>query len=133
MFGLSTGYGAGRGGGKRYNAIDVSSRIEGATPHGLVTILYDELLAALDTLVALGAHGDAARRNERHARAVAILHGLDGSLDFEKGGDIARSFSQIYAEGRRLLAKAQREGDMAPITQAKAMIADIAEAWKRIG
>lgn len=131
MFGLNAGYG--RGNGKRYNAIDMSSRIEGATPHGLVTILYDELLTALDTLIALGAQGDAARRNERSARAISILHGLDGALDFEKGGDIARSFAQIYAEGRRLLAKAQREGDLAPIVQTKAMISDIADAWKRIG
>lgn len=81
MFGIATGYG--RAGGS-YRTIDVSSRIEGANPHGLVQILFDELSAALDTLVALGVGGDRGKRNERHARATAILHGLESSLDLDR-------------------------------------------------
>lgn len=130
MFGLQTGYGRARG---SYRAVDVDSRIEGATPHGLVQILFDELVRALETLAALGPQGDAARRNERHARAASILHGLDSALDMERGGEIARSLSQIYREARRLLGQAHRDGDTDALTQARTMIAEIAEAWQAIG
>lgn len=129
MFGIATGYG--RAGGS-YRTIDVSSRIEGANPHGLVQILFDELSAALDTLVALGVGGDRGKRNERHARATAILHGLESSLDLDKGGEIARSLSQIYREARRLLDLAQRENNGAAAVQARDMIAEIAGAWREI-
>ncbi|PTQ11534.1 flagellar export chaperone FliS [Sphingomonas oleivorans] len=126
------GYG-GAGASARYRDIDVASRVEGATPHGLVAILFDELLKALEMLIVHQRQGDLARRNERQARALSILHGLEASLDFDRGGEIANSLSQIYREARRLIALGVRDGDVAPIEQARAMLADIAGAWTSIG
>src|SRR3546814_18406467 len=73
----------------RYQSIDMTSRIEGASPHGLVAILFDELLKALDAMTAAIRRGDLGQRGTRQARALSILHGLEASLDFEKGGAIA--------------------------------------------
>ena len=39
---------AGSAAARRYAAVHSGSRIEGATPHALVKILFDELLIALD-------------------------------------------------------------------------------------
>ncbi len=130
MYAMHRGYG--RAGGS-YRSIDVASRIEGASPHGLVQILFDELQRALETLAALGPDGDPARRNERHARAVSILHGLESSLDMEKGGEIAHSLDLIYRESRRLLGLVQRNGDMAALAQTRSMVSDISVAWNAIG
>ena len=43
---------AGNSAARRYAAVHSGSRTEGATPHGLVKILFDELLLALDDSVA---------------------------------------------------------------------------------
>ena len=43
-------YGRFRAGTARYQSVDIASRIEGATPHQLVQIMYEELLKALDQL-----------------------------------------------------------------------------------
>ena len=45
----------------RYQRVDVASRVEGATPHQLVAILYDELLKALDAMAAAMARRRASR------------------------------------------------------------------------
>jgi flagellar secretion chaperone FliS len=116
----------------RYQSVDMTSRIEGASPHGLVAILFDELLKALDAMAAAIRRGDLAQRGTRQARALSILHGLDGSLDFEKGGDIAEGLSAIYREARRLTIAGGRANDAEQVMQAREMVGEIASAWEQI-
>lgn len=117
----------------RYQSIDMASRIEGASPHGLVAILFDELLKALDAMAVAIRRGDLGQRGTRQARALSILHGLEGSLDFEKGGDIAKGLSAIYREARRLTIAGAQANDAEPIVQAREMLNEIASAWNQIG
>ena len=116
----------------RYQNVDLASRIEAASPHRLVSILLDELMKALDAMDAASRVSDFSQRMQRQSRAVAILHGLEGSLDFEKGGDIAASLAAIYREARRLIGAGSRENDSAAIMKAREMIAEIASAWDAI-
>lgn len=121
------------GAGARYRTVDMSSRLEGASPHRLVAILFEELLRAIETAQAADRQGDRGKRAERQARALSILHALEGSLDFEKGGEIATSLSSIYREGRRLISEGGRESRPELVEQARAMLAEIAGAWESIG
>lgn len=118
---------------RKYAAVHAGSRIESASPHGLVKILFDELLLAIDAAVLAQNNGDLAKTNDKHARATAILHALEASLDFDKGGEVAVSLAQIYREARRLLlvSAQQRRADEA--MRARAMLAEIADAWSKIG
>lgn len=118
---------------RRYAAVHSGSRTEGATPHGLVRILFDELLLALETAALAERQGDRLKASDKQARALSILFALESSLDFDKGGDIAMGLAQIYREGRRLLLKGARERTAEDIDQARAMIAEIADAWNQIG
>ena len=117
----------------RYQRVDVASRVEGATPHQLVTILYDELLKALDAMSAAMARGDYVQRGERQARALRLISGLETSLDFEQGGDIAVGLAKIYREARRLTIAAGRENDVKLVERAREMLGEVAQAWEQIG
>ena len=119
--------------GARYRDVDVSARIEGASPHGLIMILFEELLKGVDTLRAAERTGDAWRHAAVQARATSILHGLEAGLDYEKGGEIAVSLGRIYKEARRLLATPAGAERMPALDQARAMLGDIAGAWASIG
>jgi len=121
------------GAGAQYRAIDVSSKIEGASPHRLVAILYEELVLALSTMKMAIRRGDGLRQNEAQARALVIVQSLDGSLDFAKGGDIAGALSAVYAEVSRLTALGGNAQDADAIDRAQKLIAEIAEAWNQIG
>ena len=126
-------YGKFRAGTARYQSVDIASRIEGATPHRLVQIMYEELLKALDAMAFATARGDYVKRGQHQGRVLAILTGLETSLDFDKGGQIAVDLVAIYREARRLVVAAGRDGDAAPVGQAREMIQEISAAWDAIG
>ncbi len=119
--------------GAQYRAIDVSSKIEGASPHRLVSILYEELVQALATMKLAIQRGDASRHNAAQARALAIVQSLDGSLDFARGGEIARALSSVYGEVSRLTTLGGKARDAEAIGRAQKLVAEIADAWNQIG
>jgi flagellar protein FliS len=117
----------------RYQRVDVTSRVEGANPHQLVAILYDELLKSLEAMAVAVARRDFSQRGDRQARALRLISGLETSLDFDQGGEIAVGLAKIYREARRLLIAAGRDNNGAKVEQARAMLSEVAEAWTQIG
>jgi flagellar secretion chaperone FliS len=115
-----------------YQDIDFASRVESATPHGLVTILYAELALALDVLERAQRTGDDGRSATQHQRAASILHALASGLDTSGGGELAHSLAGIYRQMQRRLAVA-RGGDVAATQDVRSGIASLAEAWRQIG
>ena len=124
---------AGSAAARRYAAVHSGSRIEGATPHALVKILFDELLIALDAAALAERNADRMKVSDKQARAMSILFALEARLDFDTGGDIATGLAQIYREARRLLLVGAKERNAEPVEQARAMVGEIAEAWIQIG
>lgn len=118
---------------RQYAAVDTGSRVEGATPHQLVRVLFDELLLALDTATLALKAGNRHQCLDRQTRALAILHALETSLDFEQGGEIAISLATVYREVRKRTLQASAENDPAMMETARGFIADIADAWSQIG
>jgi flagellar secretion chaperone FliS len=122
--------------GSHYRNLDISARVEAASPHELVSILYEELVGALTLLAGAVRQKDLARRSRAHSRAIAILAQLESSLDFDKGGQIAPALApalaSIYKETARLVQLAVRDDDAAAATKAKGLIAEIWTAWDAI-
>ncbi len=116
----------------RYQTVDLTSRIEGASPHGLVAILFEELLKSLDALSVAWERKDFTQRGARQQRALSILHGLEASLDLDGGGEVASSLAAIYAEARRLIIAAGNNNDPSSIGRAREMLGEIATAWEAI-
>lgn len=112
----------------RYQQIDLASRIDGATPHALVALLYAELSAALAVMVRATETGDAARRIQQHERASAMLHALESGLDRVGGGTLATSLAVIYRQMRQRLV-AGRSGDAAATIEVAAGVESLATAW----
>lgn len=130
MYMAQSRFGAARA---RYQTVDLSSRIEGASPHGLVAILFEELLKSLDALSVAWERKDFTQRGARQSRALSILHGLEASLDVEKGGEVAQSLAAIYSEARRLVIAAGKHNDPGAVKRARDMLGEIATAWEAIG
>lgn len=118
---------------KRYAAIHAGSRIEGATPHALVKILFDELMFAMDAAALARRQNDRGKAVTKITRALSILHALESSLDFDKGGEIAVGLAQIYRAARKLMLSSMQTQSSDDIDKAHAIIGEIAEAWSSIG
>jgi len=130
MFGAPSRYYAP---GARYRDIEVAARVEGATPHGLILIMFDELLKGIDTLQVLETARETARRNATHARVISLLHGLETSLDYKRGGEIADNLGRIYREARRLLGPTPGMERRTALVQAREMLTTVSSAWEAIG
>ncbi len=67
-------------------------------------------------------------------KACRILAGLQGSLDYERGGDIAVNLGQLYGYSIRKLFAANVNLDTAPdnIAEVKSLLEPIAEAWENM-
>lgn len=116
----------------RYQSVDIASRIEGATPHQLVQLMYEELLKSIDAMAVAAKRGDYIQRGQHLSRALNVLTGLETSLDFDKGGEIATGLAAIYRETRRLVIEGGRESDPIMIVKARDLIHEISTAWDAI-
>lgn len=63
-------------------------------------------------------------------RASKILLGLQDSLDFEKGQELAINLSEIYDYARRRLFQASLKNDLAAVQEVRGLIAEIDSAWQ---
>ncbi len=120
------------GAGARYRNMDLTGRVDGASPHKLIAILFEELVRAIDATKLAMERADIARVADRQARALSILQALDASLDHEKGGELAVNLSAVYRQSRRLISTGTREKNAQMIDTARNMLGGIADAWANI-
>ena len=116
-----------------YQNVDLSTRVEGATPHQLIALLFEEALVAIDAMTAAAQRRDYGRVASSQARALSIIGGLQASLDMERGGELARNLADVYREASRLILTGGRASEPLFVTQARTMLAEIASAWNAIG
>ncbi len=114
----------------RYQVLDLSSRMEGASPHRLVSILYEELQNALDGAIRAREGGHDIAANSQMARAKSILAALEAGLDFERGGTLATTLCGIYRAMQRQLANTPNDIDK--LTEVREGVVNIAESWRAL-
>lgn len=111
-----------------YGSASLAARIEGASPHALVQMLYDRLLQHIREARQAGLAGNTAGRLKATAHAITIIDGLDATLDDRRGGDVAASLHQVY----RLLSDRMLAGTATALGEAETAIRAIADAWRSI-
>ncbi|HYZ47338.1 MAG TPA: flagellar export chaperone FliS [Sphingomonas sp.] len=116
-----------------YRAVDVASRTGGASPHQLITILYEDLQRELRLGALAIEKGDHPAKNERLTKAMALLFALEAGLDFDKGGNVAETLSRFYRGCREGVMRASIESDAALVRDIVASVTEIADSWKTIG
>lgn len=130
---MGNGYGAASSARLRYQAVDVESKVEGASPHRLIGILFEELTKAMEIMIAAQRGGHRAKAISKQARASTILLALETSLDFRNGGEIAANLAKVYREARRLIQLAGRNDEPELVELARSYLAGIIDAWEQIG
>lgn len=115
-----------------YEAMSYSSRIEGASPHELVTILYEELVLALTLLAFSMRAQDSMKTNAQFGRASGIIHALEAGLDHDLGGTLAESLSAIYRSARTEMMVARETANPERIERLAQAFTDMNDSWKKI-
>lgn len=116
-----------------YRQVDIVGRTGEADPHQLVLLMYEELGRALRAAAAATEAGNRAVKSDKTTRAVAILFALEAGLDFEAGGDLSHTLSNLYRGARRTIVDASLGNDPAPFRDVARNLGEIADAWRTVG
>ena len=105
-------------------------------PHLIVMTMLDALLKSMQIFVEnidLKNGGDAEMKSKHFSRAISIIYALQSSLDFEKGGDIAKNLFQLYEYARIKLIEDLGKGVTEGTLGALNAIESIRYAWEEMG
>ena len=116
----------------QYRSMELSSRIESADPHMLVSILYDELLICVDVLAASAMRGQILATNDYAHKARAILLSLQSGLDFDQGGDLAPMLAGLYGAISEELEARIVDGNVDRMAELRIAIESVVHAWNEI-
>ena len=104
--------------------------VQGASPLELVVMLYDAVITALlRASVAIEAQ-DIEGRCRHLNRALAVIIQLEGTLNFEQGGEIARDLQAFYAYSRAKIMKANVDRATEILRSLIEHFTALRDAWK---
>jgi flagellar protein FliS len=109
----------------RYREIEIRT----ATPTELVVLMYDSAIAALQQARDSVHTGNIAGRARCLNKVSSILTELQATLNFEAGGEIARSLDRLYAYMRNRLFVANARQDVSPIDEVAQLMTSLRSAW----
>ncbi|HLH09699.1 MAG TPA: flagellar export chaperone FliS [Terriglobales bacterium] len=108
------------------------SQANGASRVGLVVSLYEGLIADLARAVAATEKGNLAKRSAELQHALTILGYLQGTLDFDRGGEVARGLNRFYCVTRAQIMEGQVQASPAILNAVIASVTEVCDAWRHI-
>jgi flagellar protein FliS len=106
-----------------------ATQIKTATPEQILVMLYDGAIRFIRQARQALEDGQRVTKLEKISRAVAILTELSGTLDFEKGGEIAENLDGLYWYIIRELTRPNKEDEFKAMDVAENILIELREAW----
>ncbi|MEL0082211.1 MAG: flagellar export chaperone FliS [Gammaproteobacteria bacterium] len=100
-----------------------------ASPHQLITKLFDGLLQRLASARGHMERNEIADKGQCLGSSISIIGGLRGSIDHNAGGDIARNLDDLYEYCERRLLAANLDNEIGAIDEVMGLIKDVRHAW----
>jgi flagellar protein FliS len=106
--------------------------VRGASPVRLVICLYEQAIEDLRQAVIALEKGDIEARTRGINHALMVIGQLQGSLDMQRGGEVAGNLYRFYNIVRASLAEAQLKQSERILEQQIAQLVLIYEAWLEV-
>ncbi|HXD08269.1 MAG TPA: flagellar export chaperone FliS [Burkholderiaceae bacterium] len=119
---------------RMYQQVDVEAQVLSATPHRLVTMLYDGLLEALNRARGALQAKDIPTKAQAITRAARIVdEGLKAGIVNPGGSELATNLHALYVYISMRLMHANLHNDDAALQECIRLITPLREAWVSIG
>ncbi|WP_396435186.1 flagellar export chaperone FliS [Limnohabitans sp.] len=115
-----------------YGLVQVVTGVATADNVQLIQMLFDGLTESLACAKGHIQNNAIEEKSKALSRAGRIVVGLQGALDFERGGELAQNLNELYAYVTRRLFHVNAFNDLAVLDEVQSLIKDIAEAWKSL-
>lgn len=103
-----------------------------ASPAKLVAMLYGKAIGALREAIEAIRAGDIERRWRANATAQEIVAHLYGTLDLDRGGDVAGNLEQLYRFMLRRLPQIDLRNDAAVAEEILGLLEPLARSWEEL-
>jgi flagellar protein FliS len=118
---------------QNYSSVKVHSGVETASPHRLIQMLLEGALERIAQAKGAMMQNQIARKGELIGKAVAIVGGLQGSLNDKEGGALAANLDGLYDYIIRRLTQANYENNAEYLDECGRLLGEIKVAWDAIG
>jgi flagellar protein FliS len=108
------------------------ANVRGAKPVRLVICLYEQAIGDLRRAIIALETGAIETRTREINHALKVIAQLEGSLDMERGGDVARNLGRFYGMLRRGLTEAQMRQSSSLLQQQISQLVEVHEAWLEV-
>jgi len=116
-----------------YKAVDIESSVLGSNPHQLVGLIFSSLLQSLAKAKTAIQNRDTAGKVRAIGHALRLLEeGLKGSLDTNRGGELARNLARLYDYCVLRTTEANLRNDASMIDEVIQLITPVAQSWGEI-
>ncbi|HET8708365.1 MAG TPA: flagellar export chaperone FliS [Pseudomonadales bacterium] len=117
-----------------YTKQNVESAIAGASPHQLISMLYDGAIRFINTAKFHMQSGDIPQKGLAISRAIGCIEsGLRGALNKEAGGGLADNLDALYDYMSNKLLMANIKNDLAALDEVTTLLHELKDGWDQIG
>jgi flagellar protein FliS len=106
--------------------------VEGASPVGLVVALYDNTLRSLHRARRAIEANDIEGRTQHLNHVLSIIAHLQGTLDFEQGGEVAEALLRFYTYARARILEASITNSKEKLTDLASHFSSLRQAWQTV-
>ena len=114
---------------KQYQQVSVHSGIMDASPHRLVQMLMEGALEKIALAKGYMTNNEIARKGENIGKAIAIVSGLQSSLNHDSGGEISANLNSLYDYMSTRLVIGNLRNDASILDEVTGLMVDIKMGW----
>jgi flagellar biosynthetic protein FliS len=114
---------------KQYQQVSANSSVMGASPHRLVQMLMEGALERIALAKESMARNEVSIKGQSIGRAIDIVAGLQGGLNFEAGGLVAENLSDLYDYMIRRLLTANIQNDASILDEVAGLLIEVKMGW----
>lgn len=113
-----------------YAKVGVETKVNTASPHQLIVMLYDGALLSINSAAMSMESGDVPNKGKSISQAINIItNGLKASLDMGAGGEIAERLAALYDYMAQRLLQANLQNNRPALDEVGALLNELREAW----
>ncbi|HEX4242973.1 MAG TPA: flagellar export chaperone FliS [Steroidobacteraceae bacterium] len=122
-----------------YRAVRSHGLVADASPTRLVQIMFEQILAhlaaargAMERIKGNGPVNDVVAKGNAISKAVALINQLNGTLDMERGGEVATNLRSLYEYMMQRLTLANATNDAGIVSEAAGLVGKIKSGWDQL-
>ena len=115
-----------------YGSVQLVTGVASADNVQLIQMLFDGLSESLAAARGHIENGNIVDKSNALSRASRIVVGLQGALDFERGGELAQNLNELYAYMTRRILQVSASNDLEVLGEVSSLVRDIAQAWQSL-